>query len=95
MNRDKRQFVHEYCAHFGLESVSYDAEPKRNVVATAFRDKIWLPSQSIVDVATKQRSRAPAPMMTVLGQNGASANSRYRLACIIVQCVQTLKHFAL
>ena len=34
MNRDKRQFVHELSDHFGIESESYDAEPKRNVVAT-------------------------------------------------------------
>lgn len=40
MNREKRQFVHEYCTHFGCESVAYDAEPKRNVVATAQRDKV-------------------------------------------------------
>ena len=40
MNRDKRQFVHEYCAHFGAESESFDAEPKRNVVATAVREKV-------------------------------------------------------
>jgi len=40
MNSSKRQFVHEYCEHFGCESVAYDAEPKRNVVATAQRDKV-------------------------------------------------------
>jgi transcriptional repressor NF-X1 len=40
MNRDKRHFVHEYCEHFGCESVAYDKEPKRNVVATAARDKV-------------------------------------------------------
>lgn len=40
MNRDKRHFVHEYCEHFGCESVAYDQEPKRNVVATAARDKV-------------------------------------------------------
>ena len=37
MNREKRQFVHECCSHFGVESESYDAEPKRNVVAVAHR----------------------------------------------------------
>ena len=37
MNRDKRQFVHELSSHFGVESESFDAEPKRNVVATAYR----------------------------------------------------------
>jgi transcriptional repressor NF-X1 len=61
MNRDKRQFVHEYSDHFGIDSESYDAEPKRNVIATAFRDRVWLPSQSIIDVVQGQR-RAPGPI---------------------------------
>ena len=39
MNREKRQFVHECCSHFGVESESYDAEPKRNVVAVAHRER--------------------------------------------------------
>ena len=47
MNRDKRQFVHEYSDHFGCESQSYDAEPKRNVVVTAVKDKCSLPSISL------------------------------------------------
>lgn len=40
MNREKRQFIHEYCEHFGCESAAYDQEPNRNVVATAARDKV-------------------------------------------------------
>uniref|UniRef100_A0A1B6D4K5 Protein shuttle craft n=1 Tax=Clastoptera arizonana TaxID=38151 RepID=A0A1B6D4K5_9HEMI len=54
MNRDKRQFVHEYCEHFGCESMAYDAEPKRNVVATAQRDKAWLPSHSLLEVLRRE-----------------------------------------
>jgi transcriptional repressor NF-X1 len=61
MNREKRQFVHELTDHFGIESESYDAEPKRNVVATAFKDRVWLPSQSILDVVQGLR-KAPAPI---------------------------------
>lgn len=61
MNRDKRQFVHELSDHFGIESESYDAEPKRNVVATAVKDRVWLPSQSILDVVQGLR-KAPAPI---------------------------------
>ena len=37
MNRDKRQLVHEMCSMFGVESIAYDAEPNRNIVATAER----------------------------------------------------------
>ena len=40
MNKEKRQFVHEYCAHFGCESEAYDAEPKRNVVAIATKGRV-------------------------------------------------------
>ena len=35
MNKEKRQFVHELAVYFGCTTEAYDAEPKRNVVATA------------------------------------------------------------
>ena len=59
--RDKRQFIHELSDHFGIDSESYDAEPKRNVVATAVKERAWLPSQSIMDVVLGVR-KAPAPV---------------------------------
>lgn len=37
MNRDQRRIVHELAEFFGCETQSYDEEPKRNVVATAFK----------------------------------------------------------
>lgn len=40
MNREKRQFVHEYCEHFGCQSQSYDDEPKKNIVATAVKGMV-------------------------------------------------------
>ena len=55
MNREKRQFIHEYSDHFGVTTESFDCEPKRNVVATALKDKIWLPSQSINEVVQNLR----------------------------------------
>jgi len=61
MNREKRQLVHEYAEHFGCESESFDAEPKRNVVATAFRDKSWLPVVSLIDFVNKQK-KVPVPL---------------------------------
>merc|ERR1719508_136341 len=63
MNREKRQLVHEFAEHFGCESESYDAEPKRNVVATALRDKSWLPSISLTEFVSKQK-RAPGPILS-------------------------------
>ena len=35
MNKEKRQVVHDLAGHFGCTAEAYDAEPKRNVVATA------------------------------------------------------------
>lgn len=40
MKYEKRKLVHEYCEHFGCESVAYDAEPNRNVVAIALKEKV-------------------------------------------------------
>lgn len=37
MNRDHRRIIHDLAQVYGLESVSYDSEPKRNVVVTAVR----------------------------------------------------------
>lgn len=40
MKYEKRKLIHEYSEHFGCESVAYDAEPNRNVVATALKEKV-------------------------------------------------------
>jgi transcriptional repressor NF-X1 len=60
MNRDKRQLVHEYGQHFGVTTQSFDSEPNRNVIATAERAKVSLPSVSLLEAAGgAQRKRAP------------------------------------
>lgn len=64
MNREKRQFIHEYAEHFGCTSESFDAEPKRNVVATAYRDKSWLPAISVLDFVLKLK-KLTAPTSSV------------------------------
>ncbi|XP_060518977.1 protein shuttle craft [Cylas formicarius] len=65
MNRDKRHFIHEYCEHFGIESAAYDKEPNRNVVATAIKDKSWLPSLSLLEAIQRENGhrRVPGPML--------------------------------
>lgn len=65
MNRQKRQFIHEMCEHFGCESVAYDAEPNRNVVATADKEKSWLPAMSVLEVLSREagKRRVPGPML--------------------------------
>lgn len=40
MNRDKRHVIHDLAAMFGVETVAYDAEPNRNIVATASRETV-------------------------------------------------------
>lgn len=42
MNRDKRHVVHELCELFGVQSEAYDAEPNRNVVATAQKETVLI-----------------------------------------------------
>ncbi|KAG7231188.1 hypothetical protein INR49_012019 [Caranx melampygus] len=37
MNREHRKIIHELAEVYGVESVSYDSEPKRNVVITAHK----------------------------------------------------------
>ncbi|XP_020810265.1 protein shuttle craft [Drosophila serrata] len=63
MNREKRQLVHELCEIFGIESVSYDKEPNRNVVATAHKERCWLPATSIMEVLAREsgQRRVPVP----------------------------------
>lgn len=60
MNRDKRALVHEYAQHFGITTQSFDAEPARNVIATAVRDKSSVPSVSLLEAAGSAKQRRPA-----------------------------------
>ncbi|XP_026675559.1 transcriptional repressor NF-X1 homolog, partial [Ceratina calcarata] len=64
MNKDRRHFIHESCEHFGCESQAYDQEPKRNVVATAVKDKCWLPSYSLLEIVQRENGqrKVPGPM---------------------------------
>lgn len=54
MNRDKRHFVHECCEHFGCESQAYDQEPKRNIVATAVKDKVYYSSFTFIQLVLRK-----------------------------------------
>ncbi|KAL4709908.1 hypothetical protein ACJJTC_003871 [Scirpophaga incertulas] len=65
MSWQKRQFIHELCEHFGCESMAYDAEPNRNVVATADRERSWLPAMSILEVISREagKRKVPGPVL--------------------------------
>ncbi|KAG7303000.1 hypothetical protein JYU34_013008 [Plutella xylostella] len=75
MNWQKRQFVHELCEHFGCESVAYDAEPNRNVVATADREKSWLPAMSVLEVLSREagKRRVPGPVLRAPANTAGTA----------------------
>ena len=62
MNREKRQLVHEMCEMFGVYSVAYDAEPNRNVVATATKETSWLPSMSVLDLIKRENGVRRVPV---------------------------------
>lgn len=72
MNREKRHFVHEYCEHFGCDSAAYDPEPNRNVVATAYKDKSWLPSYSLLEVIQRENGQRKVPGPQQLGKASTS-----------------------
>jgi len=77
MKYEKRKLVHEYCEHFGCESVAYDAEPNRNVVAIALKDKSWLPNYSVVEVVQRD-SGCPRvnPFSSIQKRNTIILNKR-------------------
>ncbi|KAL0122646.1 hypothetical protein PUN28_007399 [Cardiocondyla obscurior] len=74
MNREKRHFVHEACTHFGCESQAYDEEPKRNIVATAVKDKCWLPSYSLLEMIQREKGqrKVPGPVLNTSKGNNST-----------------------
>ncbi|KAH9505089.1 Transcriptional repressor NF-X1 [Bulinus truncatus] len=63
MNRDQRRFVHELSEFYGCLTQSYDSEPNKNVVATAQKDKCWLPNVTLTQLVSKgQTVKVPPPL---------------------------------
>ncbi|MEQ2313380.1 Transcriptional repressor NF-X1 [Ameca splendens] len=63
MNREHRKIIHELAEVYGVESVSYDSEPKRNVVITAHKGKSACPNSSLTSVIEREKAaRAPPPI---------------------------------
>lgn len=66
MNRDKRHVIHDMSELFGVEAQAYDAEPNRNIVATAQREYCWLPSMSVQEIAMREQGgRRPPSNLTI------------------------------
>lgn len=63
MNREHRKIIHELAEVYGVESVSYDSEPKRNVVITAHKGKAACPNSTLTSVIERETAaRAPPPI---------------------------------
>ncbi|XP_060730078.1 transcriptional repressor NF-X1 [Tachysurus vachellii] len=63
MKRDQRRIVHELAEVYGVESISYDNEPKRNVVVTAVRGKCACPTSTLTALIERETAaRAPPPI---------------------------------
>lgn len=63
MNRDQRRLIHELAECYGCETQSYDYEPSKNVVATAHKDKCWLPNVTLTSYIQRElHPKAPVPI---------------------------------
>ncbi|XP_069769726.1 transcriptional repressor NF-X1 isoform X2 [Narcine bancroftii] len=61
MNREHRRIIHELAEVYGVESVSYDSEPKRNVVITAVKGKSLSPNVSLTTLIEREMATRPPP----------------------------------
>lgn len=63
MNREHRKIIHELAEVYAVESVSYDNEPKRNVVITAQKGKSACPNSTLTSLIERETAvRAPPPI---------------------------------
>uniref|UniRef100_A0A9J8CH07 Transcriptional repressor NF-X1 n=1 Tax=Cyprinus carpio carpio TaxID=630221 RepID=A0A9J8CH07_CYPCA len=76
MKREHRRIIHELAEAYGVESVSYDSEPKRNVVITAIRGKSVCPNTSLAALIERETvSRAPPPIAHIKQHTSKADNS--------------------
>eukprot|EP00066_Takifugu_rubripes_P017064 XP_011606330.1 PREDICTED: transcriptional repressor NF-X1 isoform X1 [Takifugu rubripes] len=75
MNREHRKIVHELAEVYGVESVSYDSEPKRNVVLTAHKGKAACPKTTLTSVIERETAaRAPPPIAHIKQHSSKTAS---------------------
>ncbi|XP_063063115.1 transcriptional repressor NF-X1 isoform X2 [Engraulis encrasicolus] len=76
MSREHRRIVHELAEVYTVESVSYDSEPKRNVVITAIRGKSACPNSTLTALIVRETSaRAPPPIAHIKQHSSKSETS--------------------
>ncbi|XP_069476640.1 transcriptional repressor NF-X1 [Ambystoma mexicanum] len=61
MNRDHRKVIHDLAEVYAVESMSYDNEPKRNVVITAVKGKSLCPTIPLLTVIEREMQTRPPP----------------------------------
>ncbi|KAM4533753.1 transcriptional repressor NF-X1 [Odontesthes bonariensis] len=75
MNREHRKIIHELAEVYGVESVSYDSEPKRNVVITAHKGKSACPNSTLTSVMERELvARAPPPIAHIKQHSSKAAS---------------------
>ncbi|XP_059163306.1 transcriptional repressor NF-X1-like [Physella acuta] len=72
MNRDQRRFVHELAEFYGCQTQSYDCEPNKNVVATAYKEKCWLPNVTLTQMACKDQLQKAPPLISTFKTQGVT-----------------------
>uniref|UniRef100_A0A8C1Z754 Transcriptional repressor NF-X1 n=1 Tax=Cyprinus carpio TaxID=7962 RepID=A0A8C1Z754_CYPCA len=82
MKREHRRIIHELAEAYGVESVSYDSEPKRNVVITAISVIVntilfvMCPNTSLAALIERETvSRAPPPIAHIKQHTSKADNS--------------------
>uniref|UniRef100_A0A4W5NHI3 Transcriptional repressor NF-X1 n=1 Tax=Hucho hucho TaxID=62062 RepID=A0A4W5NHI3_9TELE len=82
MNREHRKLVHELAEAYNVESVSYDSEPKRNVVITAIRGKSACPNSTLTSLIERDTGvlRAPPPIAHIKHSSKADSVSSWSKA---------------
>ncbi|XP_035508024.1 transcriptional repressor NF-X1 [Morone saxatilis] len=74
MNREHRKIIHDLAEVYGVESVSYDSEPKRNVVITAQKGKSVCPNSMLTSLIERETAaRAPPPIAHIKQHSSKAA----------------------
>ncbi|CAK6967447.1 transcriptional repressor NF-X1 [Scomber scombrus] len=74
MNREHRKIIHELSEVYAVESVSYDSEPKRNVIITAIKGKSVCPSSTLTSLIERETAaRAPPPIAHIKQHSSKAA----------------------
>uniref|UniRef100_A0A671YF64 Nuclear transcription factor, X-box binding 1 n=1 Tax=Sparus aurata TaxID=8175 RepID=A0A671YF64_SPAAU len=75
MNREHRKIIHELAEVYAVESVSYDSEPKRNVVITAQKGKSACPNSTLTSLIERETTaRAPPPIAHIKQHSSKAAS---------------------